>query len=49
MELRQHCQEELDSLWEETRRFDNPHQVYVDLSDKLFKLRGELLEQMSMD
>ena len=27
----------------------NPHQMYVDLSDKLFKIKSDLLEQMSME
>lgn len=47
MELREHCKKEVASLWEETLRFENPHQVYVDLSDKLYKIKSELLEEMS--
>ena len=47
IELRERCRKELDTLWEETRRFENPHQVYVDLSDKLYKIKSELLEEMS--
>ena len=49
MEIRERCQRELDTLWDETRRLTNPHQVYVDLSDKLFKIKSELLEEMSKD
>ncbi len=49
MEIRERCRKELDTLWDETKRFVNPHQVYVDLSDKLYKMRSELLEQMSGD
>ena len=49
MEIRERCRKELDTLWDETRRLTNPHQVYVDLSDKLFKIKSELLEQMSKD
>ena len=49
MELRERTKQEIDSLWEETKRFVNPHQVYVDLSDKLYQMRVELLEQMSPD
>ena len=34
-EIREHCQKEVNDLWEEVRRFDNPHRYYVDLSTKL--------------
>lgn len=46
MEIRDICQKELNTLWDETRRFANPQKVYVDLSDKLFKIKRDLLEQM---
>ena len=46
MEIRDICQKELNTLWDETRRFANPQEVYVDLSDKLFKIKTDLLEQM---
>lgn len=46
MEIRDICKKELDTLWDETRRFVNPQEVYVDLSDRLFKIKSELLEQM---
>ena len=46
MEIKDICEKELDTLWDETRRFVNPQEVYVDLSDKLFKIKSELLEQM---
>ena len=48
MEMRDVCTKEKESLWDETKRFVNPHEMYVDLSDKLFKLKAELLEEMSM-
>ncbi|MDE6606532.1 MAG: nicotinate phosphoribosyltransferase [Lachnospiraceae bacterium] len=47
MEIREYCQKELDTLWEETRRLVNPHEVYVDLSQKLYDTKIELLSQMS--
>lgn len=47
MEIRDYCQKELDTLWEETRRLVNPHEVYVDLSQKLYDIKIELLSQMS--
>lgn len=49
MEIRDYCRQELDTLWDETKRFVNPHDVYVDLSDKLFRIKSELLEKMSLD
>ena len=47
MEIRERCMKEIDTLWEETRRFTNPHQVYVDLSEQLYNIKSSLLEQMS--
>ena len=47
MEIREYCQKELDTLWEETRRLVNPHEVYVDLSQKLYDIKIDLLNQMS--
>lgn len=46
MEMRSYCQEELDTLWDETRRLVNPHRVYVDLSRKLYNMKINLLDQM---
>lgn len=47
MEIRDYCQQELDTLWDETKRFVNPHKVYVDLSKKLYDIKIDLLDQMS--
>jgi nicotinate phosphoribosyltransferase len=47
MEIREFCQKELDTLWDETRRLINPHLVYVDLSKKLYDIKIELLDRMS--
>ena len=49
MDIRDFCKAEQESLWDETRRFYNPHQVYVDLSDKLYELRSMLLDQMGSE
>ena len=46
MDIRDYCSQELDTLWEESRRLINPHEVYVDLSDKLYQMKAELLENM---
>lgn len=47
MEIRDYCKQELDTLWDETKRFVNPHQVYVDLSKKLYDIKIDLLDKMS--
>ena len=49
MDIRAYCQRELDTLWEETKRLVNPHEVYVDLSQKLYDTKIRLLEEMSAD
>lgn len=47
MELREICIQEQNTLWDESRRFVNPQKVYVDLSQRLFDLKKDLLEEMS--
>ena len=42
-EIRAYCRRELDTLWDEVKRFDNPHQYYVDFSQELWDLRDRLL------
>lgn len=42
-EIRTHCQEELETLWEEYKRFDTPQLYKVDLSQKLWDLKTDLL------
>ena len=49
MDIREYCKKELDTLWEETRRLINPHNVYVDLSKKLYDMKIELLDRMSAE
>ncbi|MBQ7371130.1 MAG: nicotinate phosphoribosyltransferase [Blautia sp.] len=46
-ELRDICKKEQETLWDESRRLVNPHRVYVDLSQKLYDLKNELLQEMS--
>jgi nicotinate phosphoribosyltransferase len=48
MEMQAICKKEQETLWPETRRLVNPQKVYVDLSDKLYKVKSQLLEEMSM-
>ena len=42
-EIRQYCAEQMDTMWEEVKRFDNPHNYYVDLSQKLWNIKFDLL------
>ena len=42
-EIRRYCMEQVDTLWDEVKRFDNPHSYYVDLSDRLWQIRHDLL------
>ena len=45
--IRDYCREQVDTLWDEVKRFDNPHKYYVDLSQKLWDVKHKLLEDMS--
>ncbi len=42
-EIREYCKKQIDSLWDEVKRFENPHRYYVDLSRKLWDLKETLL------
>jgi len=42
-EIRKYCKEQVDSLWDEVTRFENPHNYYVDLSQKLWDIKQQLL------
>ncbi len=44
MDIRDYCKKEQETLWDETRRLVNPHKVYVDLSDKLYNVKKQLLD-----
>ena len=44
-EIRAHCARELNTMWEEVLRFDNPHHYYVDLSEKLWTLKHEMIDR----
>ena len=44
-EIRSYCAEQVDTLWDEVKRFDNPHNYYVDLSQKLWDIRYDLLRR----
>ncbi len=42
-EIREHCKAEIEGLWDEVRRFTNPHNYYVDYSEKLWNVKHEML------
>ena len=44
-EIRSYCTEQLKTLWESVLRFENPHNYYVDLSQKLWDIKQDLLNQ----
>ena len=44
-EIRAYCAQQVDTLWDEVKRFDNPHKYYVDLSKKLWDIKYKLLEK----
>ena len=43
-EIRTYCMEQVGRLWDEVKRFDNPHTYYVDLSQKLWDIKYDLLK-----
>ncbi|MCD7768609.1 MAG: nicotinate phosphoribosyltransferase [Oscillospiraceae bacterium] len=44
-EIKSYCARQVDSLWEEVQRFENPHHYYVDLSQKLWNIKNDLLRE----
>ena len=48
-DIRAYCAAQVDSLWDEVKRFEHPHRYYVDLSDRLWRERNDLLEHVSVE
>jgi nicotinate phosphoribosyltransferase len=44
-EIRSYCKSEINTLWDEILRFENPHEYYVDLSKQLWKMKTKLIEE----
>ena len=44
-EIKAYCKEQVNTLWDETLRFENPQTYYVDLSQKLWDMKNRLLEE----
>ena len=45
-EIAKYSKKELDSMWEEVKRIENPHKYYVDLSKKLWILKNNMLNNI---
>ena len=43
-EIQSYCKAEIETLWDEVKRFENPHKYYVDLSEKLWNVKMSLLK-----
>lgn len=46
-EIRSHCLASVEGLWDEVKRFENPHRYYVDLSPKLWELKQRMIKERS--
>ena len=46
-DIQSYCRAQVDTLWDEVKRFDNPHTYYVDLSQKLWDIKYNLLKNNS--
>ncbi|MFU0831866.1 MAG: Nicotinate phosphoribosyltransferase [Oscillospiraceae bacterium] len=46
-ELQDFCRQQVDTLWDEVKRFENPHRYYVDLSQKLWDLKNKMISEFS--
>lgn len=46
-EIKRYCQKQIDHLWDEVLRFENPHNYYVDLSTDLWNLKHDLIQKCS--
>lgn len=44
-EIKQYCAEQIETLWDEVKRFENPHTYYVDLSKRLWNEKSRLLSE----
>ena len=44
-EIKEYCSQQLSYIWDEVKRFENPHQYYVDLSESLWELKKSMLDE----
>ena len=45
-EIRDYCSQQLDVMWDEMKRFENPQTYYVDLSYTLWRLKNKMIEEL---
>lgn len=46
--IKAYCKEQVATLWDEVKRFENPHKYYVDLSKQLWDTKQKLLQEYSI-
>ncbi|MCI8398984.1 MAG: nicotinate phosphoribosyltransferase [Oscillibacter sp.] len=46
-DIQTYCKEQVDALWDEVKRFENPHNYYVDLSQRLWDIKQSMLRERS--
>lgn len=46
--IKDYCKEQIDTLWDEVLRFENPHGYYIDLSKQLWEIKERLLADYSI-
>ena len=44
-EIKEYCLSQVENLWDEVKRFENPHNYYVDMSQSLWDMKQELLRK----
>lgn len=45
-QIRDYCKAQIDTLWDEILRFENPHRYYVDLSIELWEMKNNLIQDL---
>lgn len=43
--IRSYCAQQVDTLWDEVKRFENPHNYYVDMSQKLWDIKNDMINK----
>lgn len=44
-DIKNYCAEQVDTLWDEVKRFENPHNYYVDMSQALWDMKNEMINK----
>ena len=45
-EIKEYCEQQLETIWEEVKRFEYPHKYYVDLSQQLWSKKDSILREI---